>query len=358
MPTILLFRFSAMGDVLLTVPVVRSLVQTYPTVYVTVVTRLKFAPFFEGIERVTVVAADIDTEYKGVIGLWRLFKTLTKGVKYEVVIDLHDVIRTQVLRLFFRLAGTPIIVFDKGRAAKKKLIIRPPKTLIPLPHTTTRYADACAQAGYPITLCAPPVLSVAASAHTALHTWLATLPTHTRDALAKKNTQILGIAPFAKHATKQWGFDKIRALTQILCFQNTEIVIFLFGGGNEETVLLQQLAAQYPQNCFVVAGQLPLQAEVALMQKLDALLCMDSSNLHLAALAGTKTVSIWGATHHFVGFAPYGNAHTIIQISEQELPCRPCSVFGDKPCYRGDHACMARIGATAVAAALGDVSSF
>jgi ADP-heptose:LPS heptosyltransferase len=72
---------------------------------------------------------------------------------------------------------------------------------------------------------------------------------------------------------------------------------------------------------------------------------MDSSNLHLAALAGVPTVSIWGATHPDIGFAPYGESknNTIIQINTSDLPCRPCAVFGDKPCYRGDHACMKNI---------------
>jgi ADP-heptose:LPS heptosyltransferase len=71
---------------------------------------------------------------------------------------------------------------------------------------------------------------------------------------------------------------------------------------------------------------------------MDLAVSMDSANMHLASLFGIPVISIWGATHPFTGFngwnQPPGNA---VQI---DLYCRPCSVFGNKPCYRGDHACM------------------
>ena len=68
------------------------------------------------------------------------------------------------------------------------------------------------------------------------------------------------------------------------------------------------------------------------------MITMDSSNMHLAALAGTKVVSVWGATHPFAGFMPYNQSkELVVQVS---LPCRPCSVYGNKPCYRKDFACM------------------
>jgi ADP-heptose:LPS heptosyltransferase len=66
---------------------------------------------------------------------------------------------------------------------------------------------------------------------------------------------------------------------------------------------------------------------------------MDSANMHLASLFGVPVVSVWGATHLFAGFMGYGqSADNAVQIDA--LTCRPCSVFGNKPCFRGDHACM------------------
>jgi ADP-heptose:LPS heptosyltransferase len=65
---------------------------------------------------------------------------------------------------------------------------------------------------------------------------------------------------------------------------------------------------------------------------------MDSGNMHLASLYGVPVVSIWGATHPFAGFYGFGQDHS--NAVQADLYCRPCSVFGNKPCYRGDWACM------------------
>jgi len=66
--------------------------------------------------------------------------------------------------------------------------------------------------------------------------------------------------------------------------------------------------------------------------------------MHLAALAGVPLLSIWGGTHPDVGFGPFGNGEeSIVQISREELPCRPCSVYGRKDCYIGGYPCLTRI---------------
>ena len=77
------------------------------------------------------------------------------------------------------------------------------------------------------------------------------------------------------------------------------------------------------------------------MSHLDVMISMDSSNMHLASLTDTPVVSIWGATHPFAGFLGWRQTtDNAIQIS---LDCRPCSIFGNKPCLRGDYACMQNI---------------
>jgi ADP-heptose:LPS heptosyltransferase len=74
------------------------------------------------------------------------------------------------------------------------------------------------------------------------------------------------------------------------------------------------------------------------MSYVDVMLTMDSGNMHLASLVETPNVSIWGATHPYAGFYGFGqNPDNAVQI---ELSCRPCSVYGNKPCFRKDYACM------------------
>ena len=113
--------------------------------------------------------------------------------------------------------------------------------------------------------------------------------------------------------------------------------VFLFGGGKEEKEQIERLCAKY-NNVQPAKSQQGLKGELALMGQLDVMLSMDSANMHLASLVGTRVVSIWGGTHPFAGFLGWNQkAEDCIQL---DLPCRPCSVYGNKPCLRGDYACM------------------
>ena len=125
---------------------------------------------------------------------------------------------------------------------------------------------------------------------------------------------------------------------------------FFFGAGENEIVFFDNLQREFPETSLVVAGQLSIPEEIALIDKLDLMICVDSSNMHLAALAGTPVVSIWGGTHPDVGFAPWSDDAQIIQVARGELPCRPCSVYGRETCYVGGFPCLTRITPDVVAA--------
>src|SRR6186713_3318171 len=107
-----------MGDVVLLVPAIKALVATYPDVEVTVVTRPKYAPFFYDMERVNVFQADVDYTYNGLLGIRDLFGKLTRKADYDVVIDMHDHVRTVILRTMFKVFGSKVVLFDKGRKEK------------------------------------------------------------------------------------------------------------------------------------------------------------------------------------------------------------------------------------------------
>jgi ADP-heptose:LPS heptosyltransferase len=153
-----------------------------------------------------------------------------------------------------------------------------------------------------------------------------------------KDKKWLGLAPYAKHKQKTWPLSKITSLIEALG-ENNDYQIFLLGGAGEADDL-QNLAGLYPY-CLNIAGLFSLDEEIALMHQLDVVVAMDSFNMHLAALCDTKVVSVWGGTHHYAGFGPLnGNEQFIVQLPHEILSCRPCSVFGSKPCYRGDWACL------------------
>jgi ADP-heptose:LPS heptosyltransferase len=336
MKKILLLRFSAMGDVLLLVPVVRSLTATHTDVEVTIATRPRFAAFFSGIDRVKVFEADVDFRFTGFFGLRKLFFALLVKDDYDVVIDMHDHVRTMVLRSLFRLFGKKVIVFSKGRKEKRAFTRKENKITKPLPHTTERYRMALELAGFQFDLQHGPWLFPNETAVRNLQVWL------DKQSIVKQQPWI-GIAPFALHKSKIWPLANYPSLIKELG-KATGARFFLFGGGDKEISYFHDLKTLFHDQVVVVAGQLKMQQEIALMKKLDVMICTDSSNMHLAALAGTPVVSIWGGTHPDVGFAPLGQEEAgVLQINRNELPCRPCSVYGKETCHRGDFACLTRI---------------
>jgi len=330
-----------MGDVALMVPVIRSVIAAHQDVEVTVVTRPRFAPFFYDMERVKVFVADVDHTYNGIFGMRELFRTLIRKGTYDVVIDLHDHLRTKILRSFFRLFFTDVVVFDKGRKEKKAFFRKKNKITNPLPHTIDRYHAAFSKAGFFFDLLPPPYFDLNENLQAAAREWLDSKG-------LKKGERWIGLAPFAKHATKIWPLENYPALIDNI-LAKTPAKFFLFGGGEKEVKYFENLRKKYPDACVITAGELKIRQEIALMKHLDLMVCVDSANMHLASLAGVPVLSVWGGTHPDVGFSPFGKTATIIQITRDELPCRPCSVYGRETCYVGGFPCLTRISAELIA---------
>ena len=120
--------------------------------------------------------------------------------------------------------------------------------------------------------------------------------------------------------------------------------IYLFGGGKNEMNVFHEWQRKYGDKKIIVVGDIikkDLLAEIKLMSTLSCMVSMDSANQHLASLVSTRVVSIWGATHPLAGFMAYRqNPADCVQV---EMPCRPCSVFGNKPCIHGDYPCLNNI---------------
>jgi ADP-heptose:LPS heptosyltransferase len=114
---------------------------------------------------------------------------------------------------------------------------------------------------------------------------------------------------------------------------------FLFGG-NDESEKLSAFQARIAGS-FNTVGVLNLDEELALMSGLDLMIAMDSSNMHMAALTGTKVISIWGGTDPLTGFGAWMQPEDYsVRIPVDELTCRPCTIYGKGECGRGDFACM------------------
>ena len=119
---VLLMRLSAMGDVAMTVPVVASFAKAYPDIDITMLSTPRFQPLFANIPNLKFIGVDKTGRHKGIRGLWRLSKEITADGDFDQMIDLHDVLRSKMLRTIMRFRGSDVIVVDKGREEKKALV--------------------------------------------------------------------------------------------------------------------------------------------------------------------------------------------------------------------------------------------
>lgn len=327
---ILVIRNSAMGDVALTTPVLRAFAQTYPNDEILLVTRNNFHPFFYGLENITLINTNYQHQHKGVTGIYQLHKDIEKAGKVDMVLDLHGVIRSKMLRTLFSAKGAKVFVIDKGRKEKRELIKGELKST--LKHTVHRYMDVFDKAGFPLQIASGPSIQISSAA------------LEQSKILLSGNRLKMGIAPFAKHSLKQWPIANMIELMQL--FAETNEVSFYLFGGNADRHQLETIASSV-KHSLVIAGNYSLEVELGIMANLDLMVAMDSSNMHMAALVGTPVISIWGATDPSAGFGAWGQP-TSHQIYNTELNCRPCTIYGKGSCARKDFACMNQLSAKSV----------
>ena len=330
MAKILAIRFSALGDVAMTVPVLYSFAQAYPQHQIVVLSR----PFMKSLfanapSNLTFRGDDVKKDYAGTKGLIRLFSEL-KAEKFDAVADLHDVLRSKFLRFCFRINGVSTARIDKNRKARKKLISLSHKALCQQPTSFERYTHVFNKLGYTFHLNFQSIYGNGKGDISRFES----LAGH-----KQANDKWIGIAPFAAHQGKIYPLPLMEQVIQKLSDKENQR-LFLFGGGPKEITQLKQWADMFP-NTISIAGTCNMNQELALMSHLDIMLSMDSGNMHLASLVGTPVISIWGATHPFAGFMGW-NQH-IDNAVQRDLPCRPCSIFGNKPCHRKDYACLNEI---------------
>ncbi|MBQ3688765.1 MAG: glycosyltransferase family 9 protein [Bacteroidales bacterium] len=317
MKRLLITRFSAMGDVAMSVPVIKSLAENYKDLEIVVLSRKNFEPMFSLLpQNVKFCGVDLKNDYKGILGLNRLFKEI-KNMKIDAYADFHDVLRTKYLRIRTFFAGIKTEKINKGRNEKKRLIKKGAENSSPLKTTFERYLDVLKKLGFDFKIDFRSIFSD---------------NTLTEEILKitgeKKSDKWVGIAPFAAHKGKILPLETTEQTVKLLSEKGVKV--FLFGAGKKEKPVLEEWEKKF-SNTISTAGKLGgLKNELLLISNLDCMVSMDSANMHLASLTGTRVVSVWGATHPKAGFLGLNQKESdSIQIP---LNCRPCSVYGNKEC--------------------------
>jgi len=313
---IAVMRLSAMGDVAMTVPVLRAFVKQHPEVKITVISRPFFKPFFEGIQNLEFFAFDEKERHKGFPGLLRLYKDIKK-LEIDAFADLHNVLRSKIVSLLFALSGKKRATVDKGRTGKKELTRAENKIFKQLPTMFERHAKVFEELGFPVDLSNPEFPEKA------------NLDSDVLEIIGNQNQKLIGIAPFAQYNSKVYPLDLMTEVISALA-ENPNNKILLFGGGKKEIEILDSLSKPF-NNVINMAGKIKFQQELQLISNLDVMLSMDSGNAHIAAMLGVEVVTLWGATHPFSGFAPFNQSSQNCLISDRNwFPKLPTSVYGNK----------------------------
>jgi ADP-heptose:LPS heptosyltransferase len=309
-------RLSAMGDVAMTVPVLMALAHHYPELKLTVISRPFFQPFFKDVPNLNFFAFDEKERHKGILGLWRLFQDL-KALKIDAFADLHNVLRSKVVRTLFALSGKKIAFVDKGRAEKKALTRAENKIFQPLATMFERHQLVFETLGFPIDLSRPQFPAKAKIFQSELAT------------IVSQSNTLIGIAPFAQYDSKVYPLDLMQEVIDTLA-QNLEHTILLFGGGQNEKEQLDNLKGD-KNNVINMAGKVSFTTELDLISNLEVMLSMDSGNGHIAAMLGVPVVTLWGATHPYAGFLPFNQTLDNALVSDRKhYPNLPTSVYGNK----------------------------
>ncbi len=313
----LIVRFSAMGDVIMSLFAVSALRKTYPDLRITVATKPKFAKFYREIPDIGILELDANGSLKS---LFRIISAAAKsGVDY--VADIHNSLRSRIIRYCLFFTGARIALFRKNRR-KRSSIKGKGLDIVPFRHNVLKFCDVFARLGFPV-----PVPEQKRQKRP--------IP----EVFGSKSGRWIGYAPFASKSMKI--YPRKQSLELIRLMSESYDRVFLFSGPGKELEFVREMELKHA-NVTGVFGKTDIWGELALMTNIDAMVTMDSSSMHLASLAAVPLVSVWGATHPAAGFMGYGYDidRNCIQA---DLPCRPCSIYGEGKCRYDSPRCFETI---------------
>ena len=329
--SIAILRLSSLGDVILTLPVVRALRAAWPAAKLHYWIKEEFADavrFEPAIDHVRVLEKDARA-------LEDIVSMSAELEDCDLIVDLHGNARTRLLTWRQR---APVLQTSRYRLRRALWVrarwLRPQ----PVPDARARYAAALAPLGLGAT--DVPRLEVGAEAERwAAGTMLAWSPGGVPVALA----------PGALHATKRWPEAHWCALDALLAERGLPRMVFTTAA---ERRTLPRLAARIdadPRARWICE---PLPRAAALLSGCAAAVSHDSGMMHAAAARGLKVVALFGSTSPVLGFAPAGEGHVVLCRNE---PCQPCTLHGRERCPLGHFDCMVKLLPAEVDAAMARV---
>jgi len=327
---VLIIRFSSLGDVVLLTPVVESILSSDPSPEIFLLTKQRYASLFEGDRRLKTVSFRSDAgNIKEFAELWRTAKVL-RQLKFDLLIDLQRNPRSLLLR---SVSGSKkVVTYPKGHLQRRSFV-KKKNFQKPYIHTVDRYNGALQRAGI-TTSNRLPKLALSQEEQNLAQDLL-------RQRGVNLNRPLVGIHFGARHPTKRWGDERFAELTKLLA---KEVDLNLLVIPSKEDLSQEKLFREGGGNIFWT-GSLSLRELKALISRCDLLVCNDSGVMHVAVGLGVPVVTVFGPTHPCLGFYPLGNRDVLLSSYED---CSPCSLHGEKECFRDKKYCMENVSVSEV----------
>jgi lipopolysaccharide heptosyltransferase II len=316
-PNVLAVRFSSIGDILLTTPLLRAIRHRYPGARITALTKRSYLPLLSD-----------NPHLDRVIGLepGRSLASLAaelRGEPYTHKLDLHGSLRTRTLRVLApgRWRGYPKYRLARALLIHGKRNRYPDRRPVPERYfSAARELDVTPDGG-------PPEFWLGPDAEQQATDWLAAA------GFAPKRPMI-ALAPGAAHATKRWPLEHWQSLVEHIVSDGFDVAVV---GGPDDAHLGTALATLPGGRVASAAGVFGLQGTGAVIRRAAALVSGDTGVMHMATGVGTPVVALFGPTVEPFGFFPYTARARVVELA---LPCRPCSSQGGPRCPLGHHRCM------------------
>lgn len=328
---ILIIRFSSIGDIILSSPLLRVLRAKFPQSQIDYVTRAEYAELVRSNHHLNYTYEfDADSGFEGL----RALKKKIKAEQYDLIIDIHDSLRSKYLR---SIRGVQSVVVNK-RIVERAMLVKFKKNIYPnIVPVADRYIETVQSLGVDndgkgLEIHIPDEILFGVSGKIA-------------KLQLNRFEKTIALCPGAKHFTKRWPSERY-AEVGVKIAQKTDAKVLVFGGAGDAKLCAQVVnhinqtaGAERATDC---SGQLTLVETAAAMGYCDLIVTNDSGLMHMAIAMKKKLIAIAGSTVREFGFFPT-NSESIV-FERQGLYCRPCSHIGRRQCPEGHFRCMNEIG--------------
>ncbi len=322
---ILIIRFSSIGDIVLTNPVVRFLRKQFPGARIDFVTKKEHAELVRWNPDLSNVILFDPASEGALAGLRRKIRE----TRYDLIVDLHNSVRSRMLRTF---SGARKVRVIRKQIIRRFLLVAFGKNLYKNPRSVTdRYCDTVRRFGDPDPVVEFPLPDDIVGTATGRLT-------------AGKFTstdRLVGFAPSAMHFTKRWPMDRFVKLGIALATSDRVKIVILGSAADAEYCadIAQLINSGAGAHCAEhLAGKLSISESAVIAGLCGVFVTNDTGLMHLAAARGAKVVAIFGSTVREFGFSPQGEGHVVME--SRGLECRPCSHIGRSRCPKGHFRCM------------------